>query len=268
MTDLSGLNAVVTGCTGGIGTAISKALASAGATIIGADIAKAEASDAWLTALIGEGRQARYHHLDVTSESDWTGLMASVDAKFGRLDILVHNAGVVVVKTLEETTLADMRFLQSVNVEGVFLGTKAALSLLRKSGEQREFGASMVTISSVAGMIGAPLHVGYCMSKGAVKMFSKACAMEFSARKFNIRCNTVHPGGVETPMVDHIMQQFVAHGFAASVEAARAATIASHPIGRMAQPHDVAKAVRFLASDESGNMQGAELVIDGGMTAQ
>lgn len=265
MADLKNLNAVVTGCTGGLGTAIVEALAEAGAVVTGTDIADGEASRAWLDKIGGE---VRYERLDVTSETDWAALMTKIKAEFGRLDILVHNAGVVVVKPLEETTVADLRLMNSVNSEALLIGTAAALPLLKKGGEKREFGASVVTISSTAGFIGAPLHIGYCTSKGAARLFSKACAVEFSARGFNIRCNSVHPGGIETPMIDHIMQRIVDNGMAESVEQARAATSAAVPLGRLAKPRDIAKAVRFLASDEAGYMHGSEMLVDGGYVAQ
>lgn len=265
MADLNNLNAIVTGCTGGLGTAIVQALAEAGAVVIGTDIAPDDTASAWREKM---GENVSYEHLDVTSEGDWAALMTKIEADHGRLDILVHNAGVVVVKPLEQTTAADLRLMNSVNSEALLIGTAAALPLLRKSGERREFGASVVTISSTAGFIGAPLHIGYCTSKGAARLFSKACAIEFSARGFNIRCNSVHPGGIETPMVDHIMQRIVDNGMAESVEQARAATSAAVPLGRLAKPWDIAKAVRFLASDESGYMHGSEMLVDGGYVAQ
>jgi NAD(P)-dependent dehydrogenase (short-subunit alcohol dehydrogenase family) len=263
--DLSDRIALITGCTGGIGSAISAALSEAGATIVGADIAADDIGAKWSKSL---GGPAAYHRVDVTSEEDWARMIAAVEANFGRLDILVHNAGIVVVEKLEETSLVDWRRQMAINVDGPFLGTKAAIRLMAKSGQDLPFGASIVMISSIAGINGTPLHTGYCASKGAVRLFGKACALEFSALGYKVRVNTIHPGGVNTGMVNHIMQRFVDNGFFKNVDEANLGSIAAHPIGRMAEPSDVAKAVRYLASDESGFMHGSEMVVDGGFTAR
>ena len=259
---LEGRVALVTGCTGGIGSEISSVLAEAGAKVVGADLAS-EAVD-WVERLPGSA----YHQLDVTDEADWQRVIAAIDQSDGRLDVLVHVAGIVVVEKLETTSLSDWRKQMAVNVDGPFLGTKTAVDLMRRTGSTLPNGASIIIISSVAGLIGSALHTGYCASKGAVRLFSKACAIEFSTLGYKIRVNTVHPSGVKTSMVDHILQRFVDNGFADSIDAAAASLAPAHPIGRMADPIDIAKTVRFLASDESGYMHGSELVVDGGYTAQ
>ncbi len=258
MTSIEGRVALVTGCTGGIGSEISATLAQAGAHVVGADLP----DDG------GDGEWKQYHQLNVTDEDAWKRVIGAVEADHGKLDILVHVAGVVHVEKLEETSLSDWRRQMAVNIDGPFLGTKTATDLMRRTGEKLEHGASIVNISSVAGLIGSPLHTGYCASKGALRLFTKACAMEFSAFKYKIRVNSIHPSGVNTGMVDHIMQRFVDNGFAETVEEARAGLAPAHPIGRLAEPIDIAKAVLFLASDQSGYMHGSELVIDGGYTAQ
>lgn len=259
---LEGRVALVTGCTGGIGSEICRTLAEAGATVVGADIAAD--GIAWCQGIAN----SQYHSLDVTSEDDWQRVVAAVEADHGVLDILVHVAGIVVVEKLQNTSIEQWRKQMAVNVDGPFLGTKVAADLMQRTGAQRPFGSSIIIISSVAGMIGSPLHTGYCASKGAVRLFSKACAMEFSALGYKIRVNSVHPSGVNTTMVDHILQRIVDNGFATSVEEAAKGLAPAHPIGRMADPIDIAKTVRFLASDESGYMHGSELVVDGGYTAQ
>ena len=259
---LEGRVALVTGCIGGIGRETARALGEAGATVIGADL-PAEGGD-WAQ---GIARSA-YHQLDVTDEQSWQNLVARIEQDHGRLDVLAHVAGIVVVEKLETTSLDQWHKQMAVNVDGPFLGTKAAVQLMNRTGQQTPHGASIVVISSVAGLIGSPLHVGYCTSKGAVRLFVKAAAMEFSAFGYKVRVNSVHPSGVKTGMVDHIMQRFVENGFASSPEEMMEKMGPAHPIGRMADPIDVAKAVRFLASDESGYMHGSELVVDGGYTAQ
>ncbi|WP_144096522.1 SDR family NAD(P)-dependent oxidoreductase [Croceicoccus sediminis] len=262
ISSLEGRVALVTGCTGGIGRSISQALAEVGATVVGADL-PAEGGD-W-----NEGMaKSDYIQLDVTDENSWAETIAHVEAKHGRLDTLVHVAGIVVVDKLETTSLADWRKQMAVNVDGVFLGSKAAVQLMNRTGQDLPHGASMIVISSVAGLIGSPLHTGYCASKAAVNMFAKACALEFSALGYKVRFNSVHPSGVKTGMVDHIFQRFVDCGFAETVEQVAEGMAPAHPIGRMADPIDIAKAVRFLASDEAGYMHGSSLVVDGGFTAQ
>jgi NAD(P)-dependent dehydrogenase (short-subunit alcohol dehydrogenase family) len=259
---LDGRVALVTGCTGGIGNVISSALAEAGATIVGADMLDDGGA---FTRAVPNGS---YQKLDVTDEENWRQLVGKIETDHGRLDILVHVAGIVVVERLANTSLDQWRKQMAVNVDGPFLGTKVAADLMARTGANLPHGSSIIIISSVAGLIGSPLHTGYCASKGAVRLFSKACAMEFAALGQKIRINTVHPSGVKTGMVDHIMQRFVDEGFFPSIEEALKGMAPAHPIGRMADPIDVAKAVRFLASDESGYMLGSELVVDGGFTAQ
>lgn len=259
---LEGRVALVTGCTGGIGSVISSALAEAGANVVGADMLD---DGGTFTKAVPNGS---YQKLDVTDEANWRAVVGKVEADHGRLDILVHVAGIVVVEKMANTTLEQWRKQMAVNVDGPFLGTKVAADLMARTGANLPHGSSIIIISSVAGLIGSPLHTGYCASKGAVRLFSKACAMEFAALGQKIRINTIHPSGVKTGMVDHIMQRFVDEGFFPSVEEAMKGMAPAHPIGRMADPIDIAKAVRFLAGDESGYMLGSELVVDGGFTAQ
>lgn len=259
---LEGRVALVTGCTGGIGSVISSALAEAGANVVGADMLDDGGA---FTRAVPNGS---YQKLDVTDEANWRAVVDKVEVDHGRLDILVHVAGIVVVERLANTSLDQWRKQMAVNVDGPFLGTKVAADLMARTGANLPHGSSIIIISSVAGLIGSPLHTGYCASKGAVRLFSKACAMEFAALGQKIRINTIHPSGVKTGMVDHIMQRFVDEGFFPSVEEAMKGMAPAHPIGRMADPIDIAKAVRFLAGDESGYMLGSELVVDGGFTAQ
>jgi len=261
--DLANLIAVVTGGAGGIGAAIGRALATAGATVIGVDIhptAAAPAVDEQPLAL-----SARY--LDVTVQADWEALAEEIERDHGRLDILVHNAGILVTKPIEQTTIEDWRRMMSVNAEALLLGTQALLPLLRKGGEARRAGAAMITISSTASRAGAPLHVGYCASKAASQMFAKACAVEFSARRFNIRSVSVHPGGTDTAMIGEIGERMATAGLASSPAEARAGIEDAIPIGRLAHPEDIADAVTFLASDAAAYIHGTELFVDGGVTA-
>ena len=260
--NLVGRTALVTGCLGGIGSETCRLLAEAGATVIGCDLA-ADSGD-WL----GEyASRCAYRPLDVTSEEGWNTLAEEIAIQHGALDILVNNAGMVLIDKLEDTSLNDWRKVMAVNVEGAFLGTKACLDLMRRTGETRPFGTSIVNISSINGIVGAPLITCYSASKGAVRLFTKSVALEFASSRYRIRVNSVHPGVVETPMVEYILERHVEDGRFADVEQARAHT--RRPMfGRTALPNDIGKAVRFLASDESGYMNGTELVVDGGFTAR
>jgi NAD(P)-dependent dehydrogenase (short-subunit alcohol dehydrogenase family) len=192
---------------------------------------------------------------DVSSERDWKDVIASTLRRFGKLDILVNNAGVMFAASVEETSLDRWRALMSVNCDGVFLGTKHAISAMKARG------GSIINISSVAGLVGLPNLGAYSASKGAVRLFTKAAALECAKQGGRIRVNSIHPGGIWTPM----LEQFIGkHG----ESTADAAAAAMHPVGHAGEPDDIAYGVLYLASDESKFVTGAELVIDGGYTAQ
>jgi NAD(P)-dependent dehydrogenase (short-subunit alcohol dehydrogenase family) len=261
---LHGRVALVTGCLGGIGRKTCCRLAEAGAQVIGTDIAPIEAADDWRMEVPG----AEYRRLDVTDEEGWAALAAEIEARYGMLHIAVHLAGIVLVQSIAQTMLSDWRRVYDINVTGPFLGVRATEQLMQRAGETLPFGASIVMVSSVAAMSGAPLHAAYCASKGAVRSLAKAVAMEFSAAGHAIRVNSVHPGGVETPMLASIRQSRVDQGMFQSTDRAAEATRLAHPIGRIAQPDEIAKTIRFLASDDAGYMHGSELVVDGGLLAR
>jgi NAD(P)-dependent dehydrogenase (short-subunit alcohol dehydrogenase family) len=236
---------LVTGGASGIGRATAARLADAGFRVVVADVDLA-------------GRQvvagiagALFVEHDVTEESSWERAMATVLDTHGRLDVLVNNAGISFVRAVTDTTLADWRALMAVNLDGVFLGTKHGLLAMRRHGE----GGSIVNISSASGLIGSPFASAYCASKGAVRLFTKAVALECAAEA--IRVNSVHPGAVRTPIWGKV-------GVGPELEAAVAAAA---PLGRMAEPEEVADAILYLASDASRYVTGSELVIDGGVTA-
>ena len=268
---LFGKVALVTGGASGIGRGSALAMAAEGASIVVTDIQ--DALGAETVALIeAEGGKAVYVRHDVTSEEAWIAAVAATRAAYGRLDILVNNAGIGMGGPVTEFSLADWRRQQAINVEGVFLGVKYGLPLMRESG-----GGSIINISSIAGLTGAANMSAYCATKGAVRLFTKAVALECAAAKDGVRCNSVHPGIIETAIWDGISATVPAPSTAGGAGAGGtipnridldAMTAIGTPLGHKGYPEDIAAGVVFLASDESRYMTGAELVIDGGMTAR
>jgi NAD(P)-dependent dehydrogenase (short-subunit alcohol dehydrogenase family) len=256
MGDLDGRVALVTGASRGIGATTARALAAAGAKVIVTDLN--EPSE--LAAEIGGLSRAQ----DVTSETDWADTMAFVRKESGGLDILVNNAGLFLMKPLLDITLEEWRKLHAVNVEGVFLGTKAAIPLLAERASKWKGGTSIINLSSVAGLVGAAGASCYNASKGAVRLFTKGVSLEVASA--GIRVNSVHPGIIETKMGDEVVSGFSTLGGMGENEA-RAQAAQIHPLGHMGQPQNIADAIVFLASDRAAFMTGSELVVDGGLTA-
>jgi NAD(P)-dependent dehydrogenase (short-subunit alcohol dehydrogenase family) len=248
---------LVTGAAGGIGRAVCKALNDSGALVIATDLA--EHADV-------PAAEAYIHH-DVADPADWRRIAAHIGAKYGRLDALVNVAAIVAVESIANTTLETWRKIQSVNVESVLIGTQSMLELLKKSGKTRKGGASIVNFSSVGGLRGAAFASAYCTSKGAVTLLSKSAAIEFGVLGYNIRVNSVHPGAIDTGMIHSMMRRYVELGGVPSVEAAEAAIIANHPIGRFGNPEEIGDGVVYLCSSSSSFVTGTEFVIDGGFTA-
>jgi NAD(P)-dependent dehydrogenase (short-subunit alcohol dehydrogenase family) len=248
---LDGKVAFISGGARGQGAAEARLFAREGARVVFGDILDEEGRkvEAEIRESAGE---AIYLHLDVTNEADWAAAVETAVSHYGKLDILVNNAGVVSWGTLEDTTTEEWDRVMDVNAKGVFLGTKAAIPEMRKAG-----GGSIVNISSISGMIGQDsIQSVYNASKGAVRLLTKATAIQYA--KEGIRANSVHPGSVATLM-----------------NAARRAdpelyrqSLSRIPLGRVAEPEEIAYAVLYLASDESSFVTGSELVIDGGFTAQ
>ena len=182
----------------------------------------------------------------------------------GQIDVLVNNAGLFLMKPLLDISLEDWRKLHAVNVEGVFLGTKAAIPLLAERASKWKGGTAIINLSSVAGLVGAAGASCYNASKGAVRLFTKGVALEVAAA--GIRVNSVHPGIIETKMGDEVVSGFSALGGMGENEA-RAQAAQIHPLGHMGQPQNIADAIVFLASDRAAFMTGSKLVVDGGLTA-
>ena len=243
--------AIVTGGASGIGRGCALRLAAEGATVVVAD--RDEPGGRAVAAELG-GRHV-FLALDVTQEADWDRVVAGTMRAFGKLDILINGAGVAVFKDIEHTTLEDWRFVNGVNSDGVFLGCRAVLPAMKASG------GSIINVSSVAGLIGVPDAPAYCASKGAVRLLTKSVALYAARQGFNIRCNSVHPSFIDTPMMHSVVAQ------SADPAKARKQFERAAPLGRIGQVDDVANLVVYLASDESRFVTGAEIAVDGGLTA-
>jgi 3(or 17)beta-hydroxysteroid dehydrogenase len=260
MDRVKGKIVLITGSASGIGKASALLLAKEGARVIISDINVPGGREV-ARQINSEGGEAIFIKLDVTIERDWIKTVEKILTSFGKLDVLVNNAGITIVSSVEDMTLKDWRHVMSVNSEGVFLGTKYAVGLMKKSG-----GGSIINISSAAGMVGMNYSSVYCASKGAVRLFTKAAAFEFSkaVNNYNIRVNSIHPNAIDTPMLDRLDALFNSQ---AEVNDMKTRIENSIPLGRRGKATEVAYAVLYLASDESTYSTGAEFVCDGGWTA-
>jgi NAD(P)-dependent dehydrogenase (short-subunit alcohol dehydrogenase family) len=266
MDRLRGKVALVTGAASGIGRACAESLAAEGARVVVADVDESTGR-AVSDALTARGRDARFVALDVTDEAAWASAIARVRSELGALHVLVNNAGICIAAPLLELSYASWRRQLAVNLDGVFLGTKAALPLMAASG-----GGSIVNISSVAGLQGVPGLSGYCATKGGVRLFTKAVAIECAQARNGVRVNSIHPGGIETPLWAKMASDGLAPApndpsIPSRMEGARAAAVAATPLGVVGTPADIASGVVYLASDEARFVTGIELTIDGGTSA-
>jgi len=232
---------LVTGAAGAIGSAVADAVVQAGGIAIATDLA---------------GRAGIDHALDVTKEDDWVRVLAEIARVAGRLDGLVNAAGMAVLGTVEDTSLADWRRMMAVNLDGTFLGCKHALALIKRNG------GAIVNISSVSGLVGGHNFAAYNASKGGVRLLSKSVALHGARLDPKVRCNSVHPAFIDGPMVDAVI--------AATPDPERARTRMARdvPLGRFGRPTEVADMCVYLLSDESAFVTGAEFVLDGGLTAR
>ena len=201
-------------------------------------------------------QRAKFLPLDVTREDHWIAVTDRMVAQFGRIDVLVNSAGVALLADIEATTLDQWRALMAVNLDGTFLGCKHAVRVMKKQG-----GGSIINLSSVAGLVGNSNLAAYSASKGGVRLLTKSVALHCALQGYAIRCNSVHPSFVETPM----LRAMIAAGRDPAKMEANCTSAA--PLGRLAQPIEVARTILFLASDESAFTTGSELVMDGGLTA-
>jgi 3(or 17)beta-hydroxysteroid dehydrogenase len=248
--------AIVTGGALGLGKADCILLAREGAKVVVTDIKATEGAEV-VAAIHEAGGEALFLEHDVGSEDDWARVVQQTEKRFGRVDVLVNNAGLGISGTVEDTSLAEWRKTLRVNLDGVFLGTKYAIEAMKKHGS-----GSIINLSSIEGLIGDPTLAAYNASKGGVRIFTKSAALHCAKSGYGIRVNSIHPGYIWTPMVEQILRA------TGDVAAGRRALDALHPVGHIGEPDDIGWGVVFLASEESKFMTGSELVIDGGYTAQ
>ena len=266
MNRLDGKVALISGAARGIGGETAQLMAKAGAKVVVADVLDQPGRQT-VGAINAAGGQAEYIHLDVTKEDDWNAAVALATSRFGKLDILVNNAGLFIGKGIEEISLDEWNKLVAVNMTGVFLGTRLAAQALREAAKSSEHGSAIVNLASIAGIVGSQLDPLYSMTKGGVTLFTKSAALEFGRKGYRIRVNSIHPGIIQTDMGE---QTFVARAQRTGsndTATVRQVVTDSIPWGRMGVPMDIAKGVVFLASDDAGYMNGAGLIVDGGMTA-
>jgi 3(or 17)beta-hydroxysteroid dehydrogenase len=256
--ELAGRVAIVTGGASGIGAACARLLEAAGATVVIADVQ----TDLGAKVAAEIGPRASCRALDVASESAWIATIDDTLKRFGRLDILVNNAGIAGgAGNIEDTTVEAWERTHAVNLDGVFLGCKHGIAAMRRTGPGKPAsGGAIVNISSIAGIVGGAGPCAYTASKGAVRLLTKSVAQHCAEKRYGIRCNSVHPGGIDTPIFNPLWQ-------AIGRAAGKALIDARHPIGHMGEPRDIAEAVLYLASDRSKFVTGAELIADGGITS-
>ncbi|MFO1351091.1 MAG: glucose 1-dehydrogenase [Gammaproteobacteria bacterium] len=253
MARVKGKVALITGAASGIGAAVARLLAREGAAVILTDID----AGAGREVAAGIGSAASFLVHDVVDELQWQRVMTETRHRHGRLDVLVNCAGIALFNTIEDTTLEEWRRVLAVNLDGVFLGCQYAIKTMIPGG-----GGSIINLSSVSGLVGGHNLAAYNASKGGVRLLTKSIALHCARQGYNIRCNSVHPTFVDTPMVRKLID---ASPDPAKLEAAFKRQI---PLGRLAQAEEIAQLVLYLASDDSAFVTGAELVIDGGVTAQ
>jgi 3(or 17)beta-hydroxysteroid dehydrogenase len=253
MTRLEGKTILITGAASGLGAAAARRLHREGAFVVVTDRNVAAGSN--VAAELGD--RGLFRELNVTEETAWIAVIDEVIAARGRLDGLVNNAGIGRSGSIEEATLEDWRLTHAVNVEGVFFGCKHAVRVMKERG-----GGSIVNVSSIAALIGAPGLCAYASSKGAVRSLTKSVAMHCAQRGYGIRCNSIHPVFIETPMLEAMVRE------SADPERMRRGLEKSVPLGRIGAPEDVAAAIAYLVSEDARFLTGIELPIDGGFMAQ
>ena len=259
MARVTGKVAIVTGGASGIGRSCAELLAQEGATVVITDIQEAMGREC-VDVITAAGHQAQFLTHDVTREQDWMNVIEQTVREHNGLHILVNNAGIGIAGSIVEMSLENWQRQQAINLDGVFLGVKHAIPVMRNSGS-----GSIINMSSVAGLKGSANLSAYNATKGGVRLFTKGVALECAEARWPIRVNSVHPGIIDTPIWTKVNPELFSEGEnAVDVEAMAEQGV---PTGEVGYPRDIANGVLFLASDESSYITGTELVIDGGLSA-
>ena len=260
---LADRTALVTGGARGIGREIAITLARQGATVVAADVLVRELED--LASVAREKNYAIFcKPLDVTSAEQWGQMARYIDGEFQKLDVLVNNAGMMRARHFFDTTIEDFQLTMRVNVESMFIGAKTMTALLTKAGRANPAGAAIINMCSVNGEIAGHSNAPYCASKGAVRMLTKALAVDLAHAKTNIRVNSVLPGAIDTSMLQIGCQAHVDAGALPTLEAVTDMVKQVTPMGRVGRVDDIAGVVAFLASDAAKFMTGSDVTVDGG----
>jgi len=256
---LEGKVAMITGGASGIGKAHAELFAKQGAKVVITTRRKVAEGTALAESIKKEGGEATFIKLDVTKEGEWREVINEVIGKYGKLNILVNNAGVSLAKTIEDTSLDEWNLVMDINSTGVFLGTKYAIEAMKNNGEP----CSIINISSIDAMVGEAELPAYCASKGAVRSLTKSVALSCAQAGYTIRVNSVHPGYIHTELTEKEAQD---SGLTPKQYFEKVGKM--HPIGRIGEPIDIAYVSLYLASDESRWVTGGEFVADGGYIAR
>lgn len=248
---------IVTGAAAGIGRAIATMLAHEGADVLLTDI-DVEGGVATCAEIVGAGRKAVFMEQDVSDENRWPEVIDSALKQFGRLDVLVNNAGIQISMPLATTSLEDWRRVFQINVEGVFLGTRCAMDAMKSRGD-----GSIINISSTMAMVASELNAAYCASKAAVTHFTKTAALDGSMGDARVRVNSIHPGVIATPMIEREIEDVAKERGHSNTDSVRKEWNELCPFG-MGEVEDIAYGVVYLASDEAKYVTGSEMIIDGG----
>ena len=258
--------ALITGGARGIGGETARLMARSGAKVVVGDILEAVGREN-VESIRAAGGQAEFVRLDITSEQDWRAAIDAATRHFGKLDVLVNNAGLFSGKSIEDSSLEDWNRIVTVNMTGVYLGTKLAVPALRAAAQSGDQGSAIVNVASIAGIVGSEVDPLYSATKGGVTLFTKAAALEFGRKGYRIRVNSIHPGVVQTEMSEQALLTRARLSGGNDTGPFKEAMAKTSAVGRLGVPADIANGIIYLASDDAGYITGASLVVDGGFTA-